>query len=368
MNALPYLASPYKSRQWGNNWHSLCSYQGKLKPSIAYFLIKNFTNPGETVLDPMCGVGTIPFEASLQGRIGIGNDLSNLAFVVTKAKLGKPSKADVLSVIEVLENYIENFKENYNNSDSIPYKNFGLNKKIPEYFHLDTFSEIIAARDFFQYRIKDLTEAECMVFSAFLHVLHGNRPYALSRKSHPLTPYAPTGDCIYKNVVEHIKRKVELNYKQIFNENFIKGIAMIEDMFLLPKKLKNIDIIITSPPFINSLNFYQSNWMRLWLTGWEPDDFKNVDKNFIEVKQKKGLEIYDKYFETAFKILKPGGKMILHLGKSNHCDMGKELMAYAEKYFDIILKGDEDVSLLENHGIRDKGGTTSHQFLFLMRR
>lgn len=60
--------------------------------------------------------------------------------------------------------------------------------------------------------------------------------------------------------------------------------------------------------------------------------------------------------------------MILHLGKSNHCDMGKELMAYAEKYFDIILKGDEDVSLLENHGIRDKGGTTSHQFLFLMRR
>ncbi|HEA4328476.1 TPA: hypothetical protein RW131_002753, partial [Staphylococcus aureus] len=170
MNALPYLASPYKSRQWGNNWHSLCSYQGKLKPSIAYFLIKNFTNPGETVLDPMCGVGTIPFEASLQGRIGIGNDLSNLAFVVTKAKLGKPSKADVLSVIEVLENYIENFKENYNNSDSIPYKNFGLNKKIPEYFHLDTFSEIIAARDFFQYRIKDLTEAECMVFSAFLHV------------------------------------------------------------------------------------------------------------------------------------------------------------------------------------------------------
>ncbi|MCD8904221.1 hypothetical protein K2V56_01920 [Staphylococcus chromogenes] len=368
MNELPYLNSPYKSRQWGNSWHSLCSYQGKLKPSIAHFLIKNFTKPGETVLDPMCGVGTIPFEASLQGRIGIGNDLSNLAFVVTKAKLGNPSKSDVLHIIDLLENYIENFKEDYSRSDSLPYANFGLNKNLPDYFHLDTFSEIIAARDFFQYRIQELTVAECMVFSAFLHVLHGNRPYALSRKSHPLTPYAPTGDYIYKNVIEHIKRKIELNYKQTFDEQFIKGRAMIDDMFILPKKIKNIDIIITSPPFINSLNFYQSNWMRLWLTGWEPENFKKVDKNFLEVKQKKNLQVYDEYFETAFKTLKHGGKMILHLGKSKHCDMGKELIPYAKKYFDIILKGDEDVSLLENHGIRDKGGTSNHQFLFLMRR
>lgn len=316
----------------------------------------------------MCGVGTIPFEASLQGRIGIGNDLSNLAFVVTKAKLGNPSKVEVLHIIDLLENHIENFKQDYSHTDSIPYMNFGLNKKIPEYFHLETFSEIIAARNFFQFRIKKLTEAECMVFSAFLHILHGNRPYALSRKSHPLTPYAPTGDYTYKNVVEHIKRKIELNYKQDFDNKFIKGITIIEDMFDLPKKFKNIDVIITSPPFIKSLNFYQSNWMRLWLTGWEPENFKNVNKNFLEVKQKKNLEVYDKYFETAFKILKPGGKMILHLGKSTHCNMGNELIVYAKKYFDIILKGDEDVSLLENHGIRDKGGTTSHQFLFLMRR
>ena len=42
------------------------------------------------VLDPLCGVGTIPFEACLQGRVGIGNDLSELAYIVTKAKVEKP--------------------------------------------------------------------------------------------------------------------------------------------------------------------------------------------------------------------------------------------------------------------------------------
>ena len=53
-----------------------------------------------------------------------------------------------------------------------------------------------------------------MVFAAFLHVLHGNRPYALSRNSHPLTPYAPTGDFVYKNVIQHITDKIELTYKK----------------------------------------------------------------------------------------------------------------------------------------------------------
>lgn len=54
-----------------------------------------------------------------------------------------------------------------------------------------------------------------MVFSAFLHVLHGNRPYALSRHSHSLTPYAPTGEFEYKRVIEKIVQKVNANYAKL---------------------------------------------------------------------------------------------------------------------------------------------------------
>ena len=89
IRTMPYRQAPYSGRNWGHPWHSLCSYHGKLKPAIAHFMIERFTRRGDIVLDPLCGVGTIPFEACLQGRIGIGNDLSELAYVVTKAKLGK---------------------------------------------------------------------------------------------------------------------------------------------------------------------------------------------------------------------------------------------------------------------------------------
>src|SRR5439155_493846 len=82
---LPHAAEPYCRRNWGGQLHSLCSYQGKLKPSIAHFLVKWFTSPGDRVLDPMAGVGTIPLEARRLGRIGLANDLSPLADTIARA-------------------------------------------------------------------------------------------------------------------------------------------------------------------------------------------------------------------------------------------------------------------------------------------
>lgn len=78
-DTMPHRMNPYSKRNWGGPLHSLCSYQGKLKPAIAHFLISWFTESGDVVVDPMAGVGTIPLEARRQGRIGIANDLSPLA-------------------------------------------------------------------------------------------------------------------------------------------------------------------------------------------------------------------------------------------------------------------------------------------------
>lgn len=363
---LPYREKPYNSRNWGHPWHSLCSYHGKLKPSIAHLLIKEFTEEGQIVLDPMSGVGTIPFEASLQGRIGIGNDLSEMAFTVTKAKLESADKEKVESILEELNDYINENKVDYN-TNKVPYSDFGLNGKIPEYFHHETYSEIIAARQFFINR-KIVSPEDAFIFSCFLHVLHGNRPYALSRNSHPLTPYSPKGEFIYKNVVTHIKNKIKLSYKKGEWNNFKEGKAISGDLFKLTEKVNNVDAIITSPPFCDSIRFYSSNWLRLWLSGWEPEDFKNADMRFLEGKQKKNLGIYSEFFNVCNNILKDNGVVILHLGKSKKFDMAAELTKLVTDHFEIIHVGDEDVKGMEKHGISDKGATTAHQFLFLIKK
>ena len=366
IETLPYRQGEYAGRNWGHPWHSLCSYHGKLKPAIAYMLVDRFTDKGDVILDPLCGVGTIPFEACLQGRIGIGNDLSRMAYAITKAKVEHPQIEGVNKSLKQLEIYIEENKNKYN-TDPFPYSDFGFNGKTPDYFHKDTYKEILAAREYF--KNKDLSAEDAMVLACFLHVLHGNRPYALSRNSHPLTPYKPTGEYTYKNVIEHINDKINLSYKKIEIENLENGRSILGDFSKLgQEKIGQVDAIISSPPFTGSLKFYIQNWLRLWCVGWEKDDFKKADEDFLEAKQKKNMDIYYDFFEMCNNVLKPHGKVILHLGNSEKCNMADELEIRSSKYFNTIFKGAENVENVEKHGIKDKGGTFEHQFLFLEKK
>lgn len=367
---MAYRQEPYSGRNWGHPWHSLCSYHGKLKPAIAHFMVNQFTNPGDVILDPLCGVGTIPLEACLQGRIGIGNDLSELAYVVTLAKLQKPTLNDCLEVLESLDSYIQREKETETiDQDITLYNDFGFNGKLPAYFHPDTYREILCARRYFIPKIKSsITPPEAMVFSCLLHVLHGNRPYALSRNSHPLTPYAPKGEFIYKNTVEHIRDKLLLSYDKGSFDRYVSGTAIYGDYNDLVNKKLSVDAIICSPPFADSIRFYMQNWMRLWLCGWESQDYKNAETLFLDQKQKKDFNVYESFFEMCAAVLKPHGKVILHLGKTEKIDMAEELSMRAEPHFTEVYRGSENVQKIEKHGIKDKGATVEHQYLFLIKK
>ncbi len=366
MGDLPYRKMPYSGRNWGHPWHSLCSYQGKLKPAIAHFLVSEFTEPGDVVLDPLCGVGTIPFEACLQGRIGIGNDLSEMAYVVSTAKLKRPDKESVELRLNDLARYISDNVMN-SDTDSLVEANaqFGFNKKLEDYFHPDTFREILVARQYYSGRLTEIDAADAMVFSSFLHVLHGNRPYALSRTSHPLTPYAPKGDFIYKNVAEHIGNKIELSYKKGAFDTYRPGGTLFGDYGAIPSKIDKVDSIICSPPFAGSIRFYMNNWMRLWLCGWGEDDFKQADSKFLDARQNADFSIYKGFFEMCSTVLKESGKVILHLGKTEKIDMAEELQKYSRPWFNTVFLSSESVENIEKHGVSDKGGTIAHQFLFL---
>ena len=369
MSSMPYKTSPYAGRNWGHPWHSLCSYHGKLKPAIAHFLVDQFTDPGDIVVDPLSGVGTIPLEACLQGRIGIGNDLSELAFCVTKAKIEKANLEECLQVLEHLKNYIEENKNSDITASQIKkYMNFGFNGKLPNYFHEYTFKEIICARTYFTAKLQTFSSAEAMVFSCLLHVLHGNRPYALSRNSHPLTPYAPTGDYTYKNVVTHIQDKLLASYAKGDFSSYVLGKAILGDYQTLNHHDIKADAIICSPPFADSIRFYMQNWMRLWLCGWEEEDYKQAEETFLDQKQRKNFDVYISFFKTCYDILKPNGKVILHLGKTEKVDMAEELSKRAEPYFVEVYRGTENVQKIEKHGVKDKGATVEHQYLFLLRR
>lgn len=361
---LPHLQHPYSKRNWGNTLHSVCSYQGKMKPALAFKLVEAFSNVGDKVLDPFSGSGTIPFEAALNGRKSYGMDIGLLATSLSNAKMKRPNRNKVTDIIEALELYIANSKPS---KESIKDANeVKFNKTIPEYYHEDTFREILCARDFFIENHDSQSADWALVISCMMHILHGNRPYALSRNSHPITPYAPKGDFVYKNVIEKLWAKVNKSLDTEVNEQFIDGHCFQADILeKWPMDIQELDAIITSPPFFDSTKFYMTNWMRYWFCGWTKKDFDTQPKSFVEVIQKKSFDAYDFIFQQCHERLKTGGYAVFHLGHSDKCDMAESLKPYAEKYFKVIDIFTESVEHCEKHGIADKGGVKGHQYLIL---
>ena len=78
--------------------------------------------------------------------------------------------------------------------------------------------------------------------------------------------------------------------------------------------------------------------------------------------------MYSSFFEMCSSVLKESGKVILHLGKTDTIDMAEELAVRASPWFVEVFRGCEDVQTIEKHGIKDKGGTVEHQFLFLQKK
>lgn len=364
---LPHQRGVMAKRNWGHPWHSLCSYQGKLKASIAHTLTHALLpDGGGRILDPFSGVGSIPFEARLQGHTAFGFDISPAATAISRAKLEPVNHSSVENVIEALRLHIGKRRTKPVDLDSL--NRIRFNGPLPAYFHPDTLKEIVAAREFF---IKNppLTGSEALVFSALLHVLHGNRPYALSRRSHPITPFAPTGDFEYRGVIDRVRNKVDRALREAAGEDLPKGKSYFQDATgAWPDEVADLDAIITSPPFFDSTRFHTANWMRLWFAGWEAGDFAEKPATFVDERQKRSFAIYDSIFSQGAERMKPGGYFAVHLGKSAKCDMAAALTAVGGKHLDLVDSFAESVEHCESHGIRDKGTVTHHQYLLFRRR
>ena len=359
---VPHQKAPYASRNWGSPIHSLCSYPGKLKPAIAHHLVETFVPPKGRVLDPFAGVGTIPFEAALSGRQSFGLELSAAAFPIAAAKVNLRSAVGVDAVLGELAGFIECYKAS--RAELQEAKEFGLNGRIVDYYHPKTLLEVLAARAFFA-KAPPLP-SYLLAKAGCLHILHGNRPYAVSRRSHPLTPYKPSGPMEYRSLVDRLKDKLERVNEASFPAEYLEGSMYHQDATSYwPSEIDSLDAVITSPPFFDSTRFHVQNWLRLWFAGWTPEAFQQKPRLFVDERQKQGFEVYESILRQSRDRLRNSGVVVLHIGKSEKCNMAKELQRVAKKWFKSNDLFDESVEHCESHGVRDKGTVTSHQYLVL---
>jgi site-specific DNA-methyltransferase (cytosine-N4-specific) len=87
--------------------HSLHPYPAKFPPQLPHTIIKTFAHRRATVLDPFCGSGTTLVEARLLGCNAIGVDVNGLSSLLSKVKatpLSQKELAQIKSFLDLIAN------------------------------------------------------------------------------------------------------------------------------------------------------------------------------------------------------------------------------------------------------------------------
>jgi hypothetical protein len=265
------------SVRWGHSMHTMCSYHGMFPAKVAHYFIQRYSKPGDIVLDPFSGRGTVPLQAGVEGRQTICNDLNPLAYVLSKAKTYPPT----WYAAEMFLNEIEaGYRHSYPFDLDVP-------DDIRMLYHPNTLRQICYLRDYLlRQPLTRWSQEELMIAGALAGIMHGSyrrdgtsrylsisMPNTFSMSPAYVEKYIREKGLVAldQNVFECLRDKLARLYlDDIVGE---EGCSYTRDAAsLLQGRSLNpgsVDLIITSPPYLRVVNYGTANWIRLWLLGLE---------------------------------------------------------------------------------------------------
>ncbi|GBC68521.1 hypothetical protein HRbin01_00204 [archaeon HR01] len=256
-------------RKWGSSLHRIMSRSGSFPPSLARWAVETYSERGQTVLDPFSGKGTLPLEACLAERFGIGNDLAPEAYVVTRAKVNPVTLRDVRDWV------LRAAREMRPDTVSI----YDVEEEVRVFYSPSTLKQILAVREILANADDDTSN---FVKAIMLGILHGSSETSLSLPCSHSFSMAPQYIKKYaakhglrrpnRNVLSCILRRAEAVLADGLPPR--RGLAFNLDARSLPLASSSVDLIVTSPPYFNLQTYAWDNWLRLWFLGYRHEDVR----------------------------------------------------------------------------------------------
>lgn len=238
--------------------HQLSPYIGKIKSVIAKDLIEKYTSPGDLVVDPFAGAGTIPYEAAIIGRRVLAADISPYARVLSLAKLRPPASLE--SALKKAQRILARAGAACTSDTEAP------PLWVRQFFHPRTLTEALA------FSAIARTPGNEFFMACLLGILHHQRPGFLSYPSSHLVPYLRDRKYprrLYPELYTYRELGPRLLAKigRAFRRYVIPDSHVITFRHSAIEKLQFppvVDAVITSPPYMNALDYGRDNRLRLW--------------------------------------------------------------------------------------------------------
>ena len=296
----------------GHPLHEI-AYRACFKPQLPRFFIDRLTKPGEVVYDPFMGRGTTPLEAALAGRTPLGNDVNPLSTMLVEPRICLPTLEAVEERLAMID--------------------WKAKVKLPEellvFYHPDTLQKLCALRHYLLTTV-ELDEAARWVRMVAVNRLTGHSPGYFSVYSLPPN----------QAVSVEAQKKINAKLGQTPEPRDVKGLILKRTRSLLPKcdrrtledlaraartslfttapasdtpliRAASVDLVVTSPPFLDVVDYAQDNWLRCWFCGIDPKTVKITNASRLPDWR----EAMASVFRELARVVRPGGHVAFEVGE-----------------------------------------------------
>jgi DNA methylase len=287
--------------------HQLAPYIGKLKPVIARQLLHQFTAPGDVVLDCFSGSGTITLEAVLLGRRVLAFDINPYAVTLTRAKLEAPASLGAANQ-QLMQRLLASQARPRYADDEIP-------DWVRKFFHPETLQNALRFAD------ECLERDDQFLLACLLSILHHQRPGFLSYPSSHLVPYLrdrkfPRSEYPEMYTERTLAPRIAAKLRRTYRDSRVvdrRGVLQVGQMGVADLQLDcKVDAIVTSPPYMNALDYVRDNRLRMWFLDRCTVDYSPEPTE----KQDQSDSITAAFARNALRYLRTGGYCVLIVGET----------------------------------------------------
>jgi hypothetical protein len=290
----------------GHKLHEI-SYRACFKSQLPEFFIERITAPGDRVYDPFSGRGTTAVQAALMGRAPAANDVNPLSAMLCAPRFDPPTLAEVEARLNAID--LSCGISDPSEADLLAF------------YHPETLRQITALRGWLLGRMLDPVDAWIRMVA--INRLTGHSPGFFSVYTMPPN----------QAVSAVSQRKINAARNQTPPARDVRAIILKKTRGLLANGVPpphppailttgpaertpalatgSVDLIVTSPPFLDVVDYAGDNWLRVWFAG--------IDVADVTIARHKDLPSWEAFVRRAFnefaRVVRPGGFVAFEVGE-----------------------------------------------------
>ncbi|HDS63661.1 MAG TPA: site-specific DNA-methyltransferase, partial [Methanofollis liminatans] len=296
------------------------SYRACFKPQLPAFFINWLSREGETVYDPFGGRGTTAIEAALLKRRVISNDANPLSRILTEPRLHIPAIDEIARRLEEIET----------GGDECADIDLSM------FYHPKTEAEIVSLRNYLAERRSDGSED---AVDRWIRMVATNRltghsrgffsvytlppNQAVSQESQRRINEKRTQAPEYRNTKELILKKSRSLVRNLTPDQIDALNTAGRTAVFLHEDARttggigsgSVRITITSPPFLNIVQYSKDNWLRCWFNALDTERISERITMARTVEAWSG--VMKDVFRELYRITADGGYVAFEVGEVN---------------------------------------------------